>query len=79
MHIKILFFSLLIFIYSGIANADEASLKKSLAPYFPNEKIEVLKKIPSLQLYEITVGDQILYVDERAKYLFSGHLFDLKK
>ena len=78
MHIKILFFSLLIFIYSGIANADEASLKKSLAPYFPNEKIEVLKKIPSLQLYEITVGDQILYVDEKAKYLFSGHLFDLK-
>mgnify|MGYP006107765877 CR=1 FL=1 len=78
MHIKILIPSLLIFIFSSIANADEASLKKSLAPYFPNEKIEILKKIPSLQLYEITIGDQIFYVDEKAKYFFSGHLFDLK-
>jgi len=78
MHIKILFSSLLIFIFSSAANADEASLKKSLAPYFPNEKIRILKKIPSLQLYEITIGDQIFYVDEKAKYFFSGHLFDLK-
>ena len=78
MHIKILFFSLLIFIFAGIANADEASLKKSLAPYFPNEKIKILKRIPYLQLYEITIGDQIFYVDEKAKYFFSGHLFDLK-
>ena len=78
MHIKILFFSLLIFIFSSVANANEASLKKSLTPYFPNEKIEVLKRVPSLQLYEITIGDQIFYVDEKAKYFFSGHLFDLK-
>lgn len=78
MQIKILFSSLLIFIFSSIASADEASLKKSLVPYFPNEKIEILKRIPSLQLYEITIGDQIFYVDEKAKYFFSGHLFDLK-
>ena len=78
MHIKILFSSLLIFIFSSVANANEASLKKSLTPYFPNEKIEVLKRVPSLQLYEITIGDQIFYVDEKAKYFFSGHLFDLK-
>ena len=78
MHIKILLSSLLIFIFSSVASADEESLKKSLIPYFPNEKIEILKKIPSLQLYEITIGDRIFYVDERAKYFFSGHLFDLK-
>ncbi len=78
MHIKILFSSLLIFIISSVANADEASLNKSLAPYFPNEKIKILKRIPYLQLYEITIGDQIFYVDEKARYFFSGHLFDLK-
>ena len=78
MYIKILFSSLLIFIFSSVASADEASLKNSLTPYFPNEKIKILKKIPSLQLYEITIGDQIFYVDEKAKYFFSGHLFDLK-
>ena len=78
MQIKILFSSLLIFIFSSVANADEASLKRLLTPYFPNEKIEILKRIPSLQLYEITIGDHIFYVDEKAKYFFSGHLFDLK-
>ena len=78
MHIKILLPSLLIFIFSNIVHADETSLKKSLGPYLPNEKIEVLKKIPPLQLYEITVGDQLFYVDEKANYFFSGHLFDLK-
>ena len=78
MHIKILFSSLLIFIFSSVANANEASLKKSLTPYFPNEKIEILKRIPSLQLYEMTIGEQIFYCDKNSKYFFSGQLFDLK-
>ena len=78
MHIKLILFSLLIYIFSSIVHADESFLEKSLSTYFPNEKIEVLKKIPSLQLYEVTVGDQLFYVDEKANYFFSGYLFDLK-
>ena len=78
MHIKLFLLSLLIYIYSSIIHADEASLKKSLSTYFPNEKIEVLKKMPSLLLYEVVVGDQLFYVDEKANYFFSGYLFDLK-
>jgi len=78
MHIKLLLFSLLTYIFSSIVHADEASLKKSLSTYFPNEKIEVLQKIPSLQLYEVMAGDQLFYVDEEANYFFSGYLFDLK-
>lgn len=78
MHIKLFLLSLLIYIFSSIVRADEASLKKSLSTYFPNEKIEVLKKMPSLQLYEVVVGDQLFYVDDKVNYFFSGHLFDLK-
>tara|TARA_Y100001936_G_scaffold244586_1_gene285200 strand:- start:13255 stop:13938 length:684 start_codon:yes stop_codon:yes gene_type:complete len=68
---------LLIFICSNIVYADESTLKKSLSPYFPNKEIKVLKKIPSLQLYEITIDNQLFYVDEKAVYFFSGHLFNL--
>ena len=78
MHIKLFFFSILIYLFSSIVYADEASLKKSLSTYFPNEKIEILKKVPSLQLYEVVIGDQLFYVDEKVNYFFSGYLFDLK-
>jgi thiol:disulfide interchange protein DsbC len=59
-------------------HADEASLEKSLSTYFPNEKIRVLRKMPSLQLYEVVIGDQLFYVDDKVNYFFSGYLIDLK-
>jgi len=78
MHIKLFLLSLLVYMLSSIVHADEVSLKKTLSTYFPNEKIEVLKKMSSLQLYEVVVGNQLFYVDEKANYFFSGYLFDLK-
>lgn len=78
MHIKLSLLSLLVYIFSSIVHADEVSLKETLSTYFPNEKIEVLKKMSSLQLYEVVVGNQLFYVDEKANYFFSGYLFDLK-
>lgn len=78
MHNKLFFLSILICLFSSIVHANEASLKKSLSTYFPNEKIEIIKKVPSLQLYEVVVGNQLFYVDEKVNYFFSGYLFDLK-
>lgn len=78
MHTKLFFLSILIYLFSSLVYADEASLKESLSTYFPDEKIEILKKIPSLQLYEVVIGDQLFYVDEKVNYFFSGYLFDLK-
>ncbi len=78
MHIKLFLLSLLIYMFSSIVHADEASLEKELSTYFPNEKIKLLKKMPSLQLYEVVVGDQLFYVDDKVNYFFSGYLFDLK-
>lgn len=78
MHTKLFFLSILIYLFSSLVYADEASLKESLNTYFPDEKIEILKKIPSLQLYEVVIGNQLFYVDEKVNYFFSGYLFDLK-
>ena len=77
MHIKLFLLSLLMYLLSSVAHADQASLKKSLDSYFPNEKIEILNETPFLGLYEVVVGGQLFYVDERANYFFSGYIFDL--
>ena len=77
MHIKLFLLSLLIYLLSSAAHADKASLKKSLDTYFPNEKIEILNETPFLGLYEVVVGGQLFYVDEKASYFFSGNIFDL--
>jgi len=78
MHIKLFLLSLLTYLLSSTAHADEASLKKSLKAYFPNEKIEILKKTPFLELYEVVIGNQLFYVDEKVNYFFTGYIFDLK-
>ncbi len=78
MYIKLFLLPLLMYLLSSAAHADEASLKKSLKVYFPNEKIEILKKTPFLELYEVVVGDQLFYVDEKVNYFFTGYIFDLK-
>ena len=78
MYIKLFLLPLLMYLLSSAVHADEASLKKSLKAYFPNEKIEILKKTPFLELYEVVVGDQLFYVDEKVNYFFTGYIFDLK-
>jgi thiol:disulfide interchange protein DsbC len=77
MHIKLFLLSLLMYLLSSAAHADKASLKKSIDTYFPNEKIEILNETHFLGLYEVVVGGQLFYVDERANYFFSGYIFDL--
>ena len=77
MHIKLFLLSLLMYLLSSAAHADKVSLKKSLGTYFPNEKIEILNETPFLGLYEVVVGGQLFYVDEKASYFFSGYIFDL--
>ncbi|MEO8991778.1 MAG: DsbC family protein [Nitrosospira sp.] len=76
MRINLVFFSLLLCFLFGSAFADEASLKKAIQANFPGEKIESLKKTPYLGLYEVVVGGELFYTDEKASYLFFGHVVD---
>ena len=43
---------------------------------FPGEKIESMKKTPYLGLYEVVVGGELFYTDEKASYFFFGHVVD---
>ncbi|SEK34113.1 DsbC family protein [Nitrosovibrio tenuis] len=76
MRLKFVFSSLLLCFVCGAALADEASLKKALEATFSGEKIESLKKTPYLGLYEVVVGGELFYTDDKGTYLFFGHVVD---
>lgn len=78
MRSKLVFPSLLLCLVSGAAFADEASLRKALQATFPGEKIESLKKTSYLGLYEVVVGGELFYTDDKGTYLFFGHVVDPK-
>lgn len=76
MRLKLTFPALLLCFLSGTALADEATVKKEVGIHFPGEKIESVKKTPYFGLYEVVVGGEILYTDEKATYFFFGHVVD---
>ncbi|SDY54180.1 DsbC family protein [Nitrosomonas sp. Nm58] len=72
------FMFLLLGFFFNHALADEARLKKAIQTHFPGSEIESLRKTPYMGLYEIVVGGEILYTDEKAEYFFLGHIVDTK-
>ncbi len=64
---------------SQFALADEASLKKALEMAYPKFKIESVVKTPYTGLYEVFMGGQIIYTDEKHTFLIAeGRLVDPK-
>lgn len=61
---------------SGTALADEASVKKAVEARLPNAKVESVKKTPHLGLYEVVVQGEIIYTDEKVKYLLLGDIVE---
>jgi thiol:disulfide interchange protein DsbC len=62
---------------SASALAGENEIRQSLQSKFPNiGKLEHVVKTPYGGLYEIVVGDQLLYTDERGLYLFDGNVIE---
>jgi len=59
-------------------NDVEANIKKLVGPKMGEHiKIDSVKKTPYSGLYEVIVGNDIYYTDEKAQYLFVGNVFDL--
>lgn len=59
------------------AHAGESEIRQSLQSKFPNiGKLEHVVKTPYGGLYEIVVGDQLLYTDAQGQYLFDGNVID---
>lgn len=61
------------------ALADEASVKKAIESAYPKFKVESVVKTPYAGLYEVFMGGQIIYTDEKLTFLIAeGRLVDPK-
>jgi thiol:disulfide interchange protein DsbC len=61
------------------AQAGEVEIRQSLQAKFPTVgKIEHVVKTAYAGLYEVVIGDQLLYTDEQGLYLFDGNVIDVK-
>lgn len=57
--------------------AQEIAVKKMIEPRLGQDaKVDSVTKTPYSGLYEVRVGSDILYTDEKAKYLFIGRILD---
>ncbi len=69
----------ILFFNSSYIMADEASLKKMIEASYPKLKVESIKKTTYSGLYEVFMGGQIIYTDEKFSFLIAeGHVVDPK-
>ncbi len=73
-----LFISLLLIITTTNVFAGKAEVISSLSKYFKNISEKDINKAPVKNLYEVTIGGDIVYVSKDGKYLISGEIIDLK-
>lgn len=65
--------------FTTLAIADEASVKKAVEAAYPKFKVEKVTKTPYTGLYEVFMGGQIIYTDEKMSFLIAeGRLVDPK-
>lgn len=70
---------LFLFALLSSAHAGENEIRQSLQSKFPSiGKIEHVVKTPYAGLYEIVIGDQLLYTDAKGLYLFDGNVIEAK-
>ena len=61
------------------ALAQEAAIRKNLAERMPDfPKIDEVTKTPIPGLWEVRIGNDLLYTDEQGNHLIQGTLFDTK-
>lgn len=69
----------LLSVFATAAIADEASVKKAVEAAYPKFKVESVTKTSYAGLYEVFMGGQIIYTDEKMSFLIAeGHLVDPK-
>ncbi|MGA7594891.1 MAG: DsbC family protein [Gallionella sp.] len=69
----------LLLVISSAAHAGVNEIRQSLQSKFPGVgNIEHIVKTPYAGLYEVVIGDQLLYTDEHGEYIFDGSVIDAK-
>ncbi len=62
---------------AGAAHADEASVKKSIEAWLGG-KVEAVRKTNLLGLYEVQMGNEVYYTDEKVSLFIDGSIIDTK-
>jgi thiol:disulfide interchange protein DsbC len=61
------------------AFADEAEIRKNLADRLPNlPAIDEITASPIPGLFEVRLGTEIVYTDDKGQYVLQGHMIDTK-
>lgn len=68
---------LALLLLAGAAHASEAAVKQAVEAWL-GTKVDGVKKTPYLGLYEVRLGNEIIYTDEKISYIFEGNVIDGK-
>ncbi len=64
---------------SASAQSDVEFIKAELKKKIPESPtVDTVRKVPYAGLYEVTVGSEVFYTNEKAEFLFAGNIIDLK-
>ena len=70
--------ALVLALLGGAAAADEAAVRKGLSESMPTIRIESVRKLPNVDLYEVVAnGRNIFYVDPSGTTAFVGKMVDV--
>jgi thiol:disulfide interchange protein DsbC len=64
--------------FAATAQANESVIRKALTQQFPGAQISSVTKTPYSGLFEVYLDGQLVYVDAKAQYVFTGDVIDLK-
>lgn len=64
--------------FASTAQANEPLIRKALTQQFPGAQISSVTKTPYSGLFEVYLDGQVVYVDAKAQYVFTGDVIDLK-
>ncbi|MEO8007050.1 MAG: DsbC family protein [Betaproteobacteria bacterium] len=70
--------SCVLLLLSGVACADEASIRAEFSKKYPQATIESITKTPYLGLYEMLVDGEVFYTDSDFTYLIVGSVIETK-
>ncbi len=62
----------------SLAMADTASVEANLKKLYPNTKFSAVKETPLTGIYEVTMGNNIAYVQESGRHFIFGALYDMQ-
>lgn len=61
------------------AFADVKTVESTLHKLYPNTTFSSVKATPMASIYEVTMGDNIAYVQENGRYFIFGALYDMQE